>query len=300
MPDPIVTPETPAVTPEIPAPVPDKTVIESSSLVKPDGSFVENWYDHEMLPEGYRGSESLKVLKNLPDLVKRTVNAEKMVGKNKVAIPTEKSTPAEWDAYYAAGGRPKTPGGYKIEVPEDMKALYPEERLAEIKKFAHEQGFSAKQVDAYMKYELASMAKILSDQEQAEERVNAETALALKKEFGAAYDERIHIGNRLIAEAFGNDKEGELVFTQKYGNDPDFIRFAAKVGVKLVEHKALIADLTEHTPSEANAKVAQLQATPGYMNPGSGMAKEERESITAKIREQMKIAYPEPNARKTV
>lgn len=285
------------------------TILESASLVKPDGSFVEGWHMNELLPEDLRGAESLKVIKTLPDLVKRTINAEKMVGKNKVAVPTEKSTPAEWDAYYDAGGRPKSADDYKFDVPEDLKSLFTDERMANIRKLAHAEGFSQKQFAAYLKNEVESSLKILEGQDQERQRQRDEDELALKKEWGAAYDERLHVGKRLVAEMFGNDETGRLAFLEKFGNDPDFIRFAATAGAKLVEHKALIATYEGvNSPKEALAKIAQLQATPGYMaydgsfttadGKRGALSAEERQRITDQIREQYKIAYPEPAARK--
>ena len=287
----------------------NKTILESASLVKPDGSFVENWHQNELLPQDLRGHKSLEVIKTLPDLIKRTINAEQMVGKNKVPVPTEKSSPAEWDAFWTAAGRPKSADDYKFDVPADLKTIFTDERMAAVRKLAHAEGFSQKQFNAYMKNEVESSLKILQNTEQEEARVRDENELALKKEWGAAYDERLHVGKRLVAEAFGNNETGRLAFLEKFGNDPDFIRFAATMGAKLVEHKALIATYEGvNSPKEALDRAKSLQSTPGYMSYDGSyttpdgkrafLSAEERQRITEEINKQFKLAYPEPAARK--
>lgn len=274
----------------------DKTLVETPvSPVKPDGTFIENWYQHELLPEGVRGEKSLEVIKTFPDLVKRTVNAEKLVGRNKIALPTDKSKPEEWDALYLALGRPKTAEEYQVEVPDDLKDIFTSERLARSFQRAHKIGATQKQVAEYMAGEIEEARQMLAEQEkfEAEEkvRIKKEAEDNLRQEFGMAYDERVHVANRLIAEAFDNEEE-KMAFTEKYGNDPVIVRLMSKIGARMTEHKALIAELTTNTPAEAQAKIKQLEATPGYMQVNSDMPKEQRESITAQIRELYKQVYP--------
>ncbi len=67
--------------------------------------------------------------------------------------------------------------------------------------------------------------------------------------------------------------------------DPDFVRFAANVGSRMVESNALVAELTQQTPNEVSVKIKELEATPGYMSLGSDMTNERRSAITAELRE---------------
>lgn len=288
-------PETPPTEPTPGEPADSTTVLETApAILNPDGTFADKWRDS--LPEDLRGEKSLEVIKTLPDLVKRTVNAERLVGRSKIPIPTEKSNPEEWAAYWDAGGRPKTPDDYKFDVPEDLKELFPDERLAAMRKLAYAGGASQKLFQTYMQAEVEQSLSLLKAQDELEEQQKREAEETLRKEFGGAYDERLQVAKRLVAEALPGE-ENRMAFLEKYGNDPTFIRFASVVGARLVEHKALIADLTKDTPREALAKVDELRATPGYLNVGSDMPKEQREAITAQIRELMKQAYPETAGR---
>ena len=286
--------------PVVDAAPPATTVLDNYALVNPDGSFIEDWHSSDLLPEDLRGDDSLKVIKNLPDLAKRTVNAVKMVGKDKVVVPTDKSTPEEVAAFWETVGKknpamakPGAPEEYTADIPEGMKGIFTDEKVAGIKKVAHEIGITQNQFESYLKYEMESAAASADSNAAEERRVQDEITLALKQEWGAAYDERLHVAKRLVAEAFGNSKEEELNFLQKFGNDPDFIRFSATVGSRLVEHKALVAELTNKTPTEATARIKELEATPGYMDMGSPMSDGQRQEITRQIREQYSLAYPD-------
>jgi hypothetical protein len=269
----------------------DTTILSAKpALVDQDGNLTEGWKDH-WLPEDLRGEKSLEVIKTFPDLVKRTVNAEKMVGKNKVVVPTEKSTPEEWDAFYAAGGRPKTAGDYKAEIPEDFKELYPEARLKKYREIAYACGAGQKQFDAFVKADVQAAQDLLVAEEEREQKQKADADALLHKELGAAYEERMEASRRLVREAIPNEEQ-RMEFLGKYGNDPDFIRFTSIVGARLSESKAIIADMTKSTPAEAQAKIKQLRATEGYMQLGSKMTQEQRDALTAQIAELTRQAYP--------
>lgn len=276
----------------------EKTILtEKPAVVDKDGNFTEGWRDH-WLPTDLRTEKSLDVIKTLPDLVKRMVNAEKVVGKNKVVVPTDKSPPEEWEAFYTAGGRPKTAGDYRAEIPEDMAELYPKEKLKRYREIAYQAGANERQFQAFLNADIQAARQLLEEQERYEKDAREKAEKKLRDEFGAAYDERLHVSNRLIAEALPQEEE-RMEFLQEFGNHPKFIRFASIVGARMAESKSIIADLSKNTPAEALSKIKQLQATPGYLQLNSTMNPEQREAITAQIRELYKEVYPDQNPKRS-
>lgn len=267
----------------------EPTLLQKSAepvpMVKADGSFIDGWHKHELLPEGVRGEKSLEVIKTLPDLVKRTINAERMVGKNKIAVPTEKSKPEEWNAFYEAAGRPKAADAYKMDIPDDFKAFISDDQLKADREAAFAAGASQKQFEVYERGKMEFVASLLKTADELEAKEKQEADTSLRKEFGGAYEERMHVANRLVAEAFGNDEEAKLEFLQEFGNHPKFIKFASIVGARMVESKALVAELTRNTPNEAQDKIRTLRATPGYSDLSGKLSPEERESINRQLRE---------------
>lgn len=329
MPNPVVVPEAAPVTPETPpaAPAAPETLLSApestvvvpvapaapaapeaapasllniAGLVNPDGSFVTDWHKSDKLPEEVRGSESLGVIKSLSDLAKRTVHAEKMVGANKIAVPKADASPEDIAAFREAVGKavpslatPESVDGYKFDVPEGMETLFTDEKLAASKELALKIGATQSQFEQFMLADARAAAEAQAAAEQEASRKHDENVLALKKEWGEAYPERQHIVKRLIAEAFGSDSTGHMAFLEKYAGDPDFVRFAATIGSRMVESKALVAELTQSTSKEAIQKIKDLNATPGYMSMSSEMTDAQRTEITKQIREQYTIAYPE-------
>ncbi|MCP5006522.1 MAG: hypothetical protein GY941_21670 [Planctomycetes bacterium] len=275
------------------------SLLNVAGLVNPDGTFVDAWHESDLLPEGLRGDKSLAVFKNLSDLSKSYVNTKSMVGGNKVALPKEGSSAEEiatfWKSVSAANpelGPPKTADGYEVEIPDDMKEVFTDDRVTAAKEMAMQIGISKAQFAAYMKADMAATQTALAQQDTEDRRVYDENVLALKKEWGEAYAERQHVVKRLIAEAFGTDKQGELDFLQNYAGDPDFVRFAANIGVRLVESKAIVAEMTQSTPIEAERKITELRATPGYLTLGSDLTDDQRNDITNQINELYQQAYP--------
>jgi hypothetical protein len=135
-----------------------------------------------------------------------------------------------------------------------------------------------------MSNEVKEVGELIEAEEQATIQARNDAENALKKEFGGAYDERMHVANRLVAEAFPKEEE-RMNFLEEFGNNSNFIRFASKVGARMAESSALVADLTQKTPSEAQARIKELKATPGYMALDGTMTQPERDKITAEIRE---------------
>jgi hypothetical protein len=272
------------------------------ALVTSDGKFIENW--RESLPEDLRDEDCWKSVTDFQNMAKQFVNQRKAIGKSKVAIPTEKSSQEEWDAFYATLGRPEKPEDYQVEVPDDLKEVYTDEALAEAKKFAHSIGVTDKQFAAYMKFSMERDAKLLADQDafeaQQQEEARQAAEKAMRDDFGPAYDKYLHAANRIVAEAFPKE-EDQLALTEELGNNPRFIRFAAIVGSRLLESKAQVAQLTTDTPGDAMKKIKELQSTPGYMSSDGSymdgsvrkfMSRDQQKEITERIRELYKTAYP--------
>ena len=69
----------------------------SQTFVLEDGSLADGWM--EAVAEDSRDSNILGKYKTLPDLAKGLVNAQRMVGKDKVAIPGPNSTDDEIEAF---------------------------------------------------------------------------------------------------------------------------------------------------------------------------------------------------------
>jgi hypothetical protein len=249
-------PNAPAAEPQIPQTPAPVTPAAPTFLVGADGKFVDNWRDH--LPEDVKSEKTiLDKYQDFPSAIKGLVYAQKMVGANKVAIPSKDATQADWDAFYEAGGRPKAQTEYQFNTPEELKASIDSKILEAAAEKFHKAGYNQKQVDAA--YEMYT-GMIIEGQKQveaqkAQELANAETAL--KEKWGTAYEQRLHLANRMVEENAGDNKE---VILGAIGNNPVVADFLANIAKKFMEHKVPIGDVvtdTGMTPAEAEAAMIE-------------------------------------------
>jgi len=250
-------PETAPVTTETaPVTTPATTPVAPAFLVGGDGKFIENWRDS--LPDDVKSEKTiLDKYQDFPSAIKGLVNAQKMVGANKVAIPSKDATQAELDAFYDAIGRPKSVKDYEWNTREELKDSIDSKMLESVAERFHKKGYSQAQVDeAYGVYQdmiIEGQAKLAQQQEQAVK--DAETAL--KEKWGTAYDQRLHLANRMIAENAGENKDAIL---GAVGNNPIVADFLANIAKKFMEHKVPMGDnLTDAgmTPAEADTAMKE-------------------------------------------
>jgi hypothetical protein len=87
--------------------------------VPPADNIAPEWLKGiEGIEEGLVNDPSLKALTNVGDLVKSYVNAQKMIGKDKVILPTDKSSEVEIAQFWQKMGRPEKAEDYKFELGE--------------------------------------------------------------------------------------------------------------------------------------------------------------------------------------
>lgn len=261
-----------------------------SETVAFDGNLGDGWMEKYGVAEDLRGDQTLQTTKHIATMASQLVNAQKMIGKNTIAIPTEDSPDTEWAAFHD-NFRPTTAGDYEITHAEGVGEIDAEAETG-FKEFVHSEGLRPSTVqklsdmhDAYVISEREKRAK-------AEDQKNIDCETECKKEWGAAFDERQHLANRMISENANESRKEYLL--EKIGNDAVVADFLATIASKFVEHKIIDATITQNTPIDALAKADDLRNTPGYItgelaNTSPSRYKQITEDITALMEE----AYPE-------
>lgn len=259
-------------------------------IVNADGTFSEKW--RQSLPEEIRDDPSLDVCKTFEGTMSQFVHAQKSIGKNKVVVPTDKSTDIEHDQFREAIGVPKTSDEYEYAPDESIpKELHNEERIGRAKAIAHEIGMTPKQWERWVKFDNDEAKLILDTKKDTDVNETAKAEEVLKDKWGMAYEERVHVVNRLINETTveGEDREA---FIKEFGRNTRFIEWSAEVGKRLIEHKAIVAELTQETPKEAQAKIAEIEAEPGFMD---GQLKSSNPAKFARLLTERAALYSQAN-----
>lgn len=269
------------------------------ALADAEGNLRENWRDS--LPEDIRNDPSLLEVTTVPGAMKMLVHAQKMTGRDRVAIPGENASDEDWSEFYNRVGRPRTVDDYQYERPEGIPDVHRSDTvMAEIRADAHANNLTQKQFTRMM---AADDARILDEiavrDSEAEGEVDAAEKY-LKDLWGMGYEERIHIVNRLINETTEEGEERDRVI-KELGRNVVFVEWAAGIGKTLVEHDALIAELTQKAPKEAQAELDEFMATDEYKKYLNGDYardnKSKHEYIRKKVSDLYDIIHPEAGSR---
>ena len=102
----------PEATPE----VKETVLAEPTTEQKTEEPTVVNF--KELIPEEYKEEKALANFSTMNDFVKSYLNAQRLVGANKVAIPNKMATDDDWQEVFDKLGRPKSPEDYKYDVKE--------------------------------------------------------------------------------------------------------------------------------------------------------------------------------------
>jgi len=253
-----------------PTPVAEPSTVDFTTIIGPDGKFNEGWKN--TLPEELRDELSLDTFDSFPESMRQLISAQKMIGRDKVALPTDKSTQAELDAFYNKLGRPATPGEYKYTPPEDISIVdLSPEFVNPVMQNLHKAGLTQKQVDAAMG-EFHGFMKNLETQAEAIEEQEFQEAETKIKESGVDIEEDKHAANMLIADNCPDDEFREKLLEVINDNAlrPYLFSFLANIERKYFgSHGGLPAtDANGNAITTGNLRnqAQELQATPGYMD----------------------------------
>ena len=248
------------------------------SYINPDGTFKEGWID-AYVPEDFRQKPVYKTFTDVKGMMKQLGHQASLIGQQgKGIMPLPKdATPTERDLYFKALGRPATPADYTVEVPKGMEAYYADPMLADARTALHEAGLTQGQLNAVLALDAKRVAASVAHQETAAAEATQAAEAALRTKWGNAYDERLHMANRMISENVPEDRR-EAILAQ-IGNNPDVADFLATIGKKFMEGTVANPDggsASALTPAECENRARELMATPGYVQGTLPQATRER------------------------
>lgn len=230
----------------------------------------ENW--NQALPEDIRNDPSMKDFKpdaeGFANLAKAHIHGQKMIGKDRIALPGANATPEELSSFYNSIGRPETPDQYKIELPEGLKNVQPdEEGLKEWKAFMHEQGLTNSQVqNLVLRYYQDIDQGIAANQQQSQAQIS-EGLNKLKQDWGDEYDQNVSIAAGVVRK-FGGEEVQQYLDESGLGNDPALISLFHKVGAAMLDDSASggSQDILVTDQTRAKQEIASLKADKSFLN----------------------------------
>lgn len=268
---------------------------------------MEDWKDG--LPEEFKDHPSLEKytteggLVNVPtELVKGFVNAQKLIGKEKIPVPADGDGDEAWNEVWSRLGRPETAEGYELKLPENMPQEFDgaEEMTKDFKTTAHKLGMLPKQAQGLLDWFMETNGQILQKNVEAGQNFRAESEAGLRKAWGRAYSQNVAEAQNAF-EAIAKDmgqEDGEalakLLEDTQLGDHPLVLKFFNKVGKMLGEDT--IGDTKGRgfvlNPEEAQAEIAKIMGD--KKNPYWDKTHAEHKIAHDRMRQLHEMAYPEP------
>lgn len=274
---------TPPAGPGQPSTTPPAT---PASPFNPDGTFVENW--HTMAPAGYedlREDKTLPRFKNVWDQARSYVSVRKQVPMDKMPRPNENWGEQEWNEFYDAGGRPKTPQDYGVKMPKDFPKDYWDDKKAEkYQETFHKIGLSKKQADALIALNNEETLAVIKDVEQQAEMEFTALKDNLRKKWGRAFEQNTHLGNIAIEKGAKGDEGFKDRLIDKINKDPDLIEYSANLG-SLFSEPGVVETTRVPTPGDLQDQIRVIEKDYSSLDKATRMRAVDK---VMKLREQIK------------
>ena len=242
---------------------PQGTLLETPAEVAQGGSGNDFL---NMIPEDLREHPSLSPIKDVGNLAKSYINAQQLIGADKLPAPKNPSE-EQLSAIYNYLGKPESADAYEFAVDGNVIT---EEVATSYKDVAHKLNLTPQQASGILDY-YKGLAD--SSQEQAGQQMELqreEVENNLKKEWGQAYDQKIAGAGQVINQ-FGSPEmlEWQLADGTKLGNHPEFIKAFANIADfrQSVTSEDTITNATSSramTPKEAQSEIDSIMASSEY------------------------------------
>jgi hypothetical protein len=255
----------------------------------------ENWRDH--VDVSRREHPSMQNFKNIDDLANGYLNAQNLVGKEKLPMPGKDATldSAEYSAVFDRLGRPSDPTGYelpKVEVPQGVQA--PDETaIKDFQTKAHSLGLLPAQVQELYKYDLERQAAVSQQIAEAQTQELQTTETNLRKEYGKSFDARLASVNGLINK-FGGPEMAALVANSGMGRNEQFLKFMANVAQNFGEDGEMLGESVQPhilSPAEAEKKIKSIKGDTNH--PWHLRDHPEHDDAIAEMTYLFQMAHPE-------
>ena len=179
-----------------------------------------------MIPEELREHPSLSPIKDVGNLARSYINAQKLIGADKIPMPVNPSD-EDLDRIYNRLGRPETPDGYQLTADGNIVT---EDLVKDFADFSHKLRLTPEQASSIMDYYRSSVEQANAGSVEQAEEFRKTTEESLKSEWGRAYDQKLTQAVN-AAKEFSNPEIFDLQLNDgsRLGDNPEFIKTFAKI-----------------------------------------------------------------------
>ena len=208
-----------------------------------------SWKDS--ISEEFRKDPSIEKFTEIDALAKSYINATRMIGQDKIVIPTKNSTQDVWDEAYAKLGRPESPDKYNLNIDSDVVKM-DETAIKSFAEQSHKLGLNNKQAEGILDFYKNNMEGNAQQSKIDTETAQAQSEQQLRQEWGRDFDAKVQQAGA-IAKANINPEVLDMTLSNgtRLGDHPDIIKGFAKIASMMSEDK-IVSTESENVNSVAD------------------------------------------------
>jgi hypothetical protein len=216
-----------------------------------------SWKDS--ISEEYRADPNIEKFTEIDALAKSYINATKMIGQDKVAIPNNNSTEDQWNEVYAKLGRPESADKYSLDINSEVVNL-DENAIKSFAEQSHKLGLNNKQAQGILEFYKNNMEGTAQQSKIDTETAQAQAEQQLRAEWGRDFEGKVKQAGAL-AKANINPEvlDMQLQDGTRIGDHPEIIKGFAKIANMMSEDKILGTESENvNTTKDIESEIAAL------------------------------------------
>ena len=214
---------------------PKETTQQPISPTTEQPAVAKTW--KEAISEEFRNDPNIEKFTEIDALAKSYINATRMIGQDKVAVPNENSTDDQWNEVYAKLGRPESADKYKLEAKSDVVPI-DEGAIKQFAENAYKLGLNNKQAQGILEFYKNSMEGTAQQSKIDTETAQANAEQQLRQEWGKTFEENVKKAGSVAKANLGVEVlDMQLKDGTRLGDHPDVIKGFAKIADMMSEDK---------------------------------------------------------------
>ena len=206
------------------------------------------------ISEEFRNDPNIEKFTEIDALAKSYINATRMIGQDKVAVPNKNSTEDQWNEVYSKLGRPETADKYALNIESEAVAM-DENAIKSFAEQSHKLGLNNKQAEGILDFYKNNMEGTAQQAKIDTETAQAQSEQQLRSEWGRDFDSKVQQAGA-IAKANINPEVLDMPLSNgmRLGDHPEVIKGFAKIASMMSEDKMVA------TESESVNTVADIES----------------------------------------
>jgi len=226
-----------------------ETAQPTTSVATPAAQPTSSWKDS--ISEDFRNDPSIEKFTEIDALAKSYINATKMIGQDKIVIPTKNSSQEAWDEAYAKLGRPESADKYALDAKSDV-VPFDETAIKSFAEQSHKLGLNNKQAQGILEFYKNNMEGSAQQAKIDTETAQSQAEQQLRQEWGRDFEGKVKQAGAL-AKANINPEILDMTLSNgvRLGDHPEIIKGFAKIAGMMSEDK-IVATESENVNTVAD------------------------------------------------